>query len=248
LTNPFLSIVFPAHNEEQRLPATLENTIEFVHKQPFESEIVVVENGSQDRTLEIARSFEGRIPDYQVIRMAEKGKGRAVQRGMLAATGQYRFFADADLSMPVDEMVNFLPPRIPDMQVAIASREAPGAVRYHEPAFRHLVGRVFNTFVRVMALPGLQDTQCGFKCFRGDIVEEIFPLQTLMGWSFDVELLYIARRRGYKIVEIPIPWYFNADSKVRVAKDSLNMAMDMLAIRRNARAGCYDHGLARSSS
>jgi len=240
LSNPFLSIVIPAHNEEQRLPDTLEKTFQFLQSQAYTSEVIVVENGSSDRTLDVARSFQPRFSSLQVIHMTQRGKGRAVHKGMLAASGEYRFFADADLSMPIQEVNRFIPPALEPMDVAIASREAPGAVRYDEPAYRHLVGRAFNTLVRVMALPGLQDTQCGFKCFRGSIVEEIFPLQTLMGWSFDVELLYIAWRRGYKIVEIPIPWYYNSQSKVRVAKDSLTMALDILTIRRNARVGMYD--------
>lgn len=240
MSNPFLSIVIPAHNEEQRLPDTLEKTFQFLQSQAYTSEVIVVENGSSDRTLDVARSFQPRFSSLQVIHMTQRGKGRAVHKGMLAASGEYRFFADADLSMPIQEVNRFIPPALEPMDVAIASREAPGAVRYDEPAYRHLVGRAFNTLVRVMALPGLQDTQCGFKCFRGSIVEEIFPLQTLMGWSFDVELLYIAWRRGYKIVEIPIPWYYNSQSKVRVAKDSLTMALDILTIRRNARVGMYD--------
>jgi hypothetical protein len=158
---------------------------------------------------------------------------------MLAAKGQYRIFCDVDFSMPVAEINRFIPPALPDSQVAIASREAPGAIRYHEPYYRHLSGRVFNTLVRILALPGLQDTQCGFKCFRGDIADEIFPLQTNNGWTFDVEVLYIARQRGYKIVEVPIPWYFNPESKIRMARDSWNMVIELLAIRRNSRAGLY---------
>jgi hypothetical protein len=113
-------------------------------------------------------------------------------------------------------------------------------MRYNEPAFRHFTGRVFNTLVRWVALHGLQDTQCGFKCFRAEVVEDIFPYQTITGWTFDVELLYIARLRGYRIVEVPVPWYFDSQSKVRVIDDSVKMALDLLTIRRNARAGRYD--------
>ena len=139
---------------------------------------------------------------------------------MLEAQGEYRIFCDVDFSMPVKEISRFIPPALPDMDVAIASREKNGAVRYNEPAYRHFIGRGFNTLVRWMALPGLQDTQCGFKCFREEVAERIFPLQTIDGWTFDVEVLFIARRMGYRIVEVPIPWYYNADSKVRVFKDS----------------------------
>ena len=113
-------------------------------------------------------------------------------------------------------------------------------MRYDEPSYRHVTGRVFNTIVRVLALPGLEDTQCGFKCFRGDIADEVFPLQTISGWTFDVEVLFIARRRGYRIAEVGIPWYFNADSKVRVARDASRMFLDLINIRLNAWAGRYE--------
>lgn len=236
---PYLSIIVPAHNEEQRLPQTLEQIADFLRLQSYPGEIVVVENGSSDRTLEIAREYARRIPQVRVIHSEQRGKGLAVKMGMLAARGRYRFFADADLSMPIAEVNRFIPPALPEVEVAIGSREAPGAVRYDEPKYRHITGRVFNTIVRLLALPGLEDTQCGFKCFRGDIADEVFPLQTITGWSFDVEVLFIARRRGYRIVEVGIPWYFNTGSKVRVVHDSLQMFLDLLTIRRNAWTGRY---------
>jgi glycosyltransferase involved in cell wall biosynthesis len=239
LTQPLLSIVFPAYNEERRLPKTLAETLAFLEGQPYPSEVVVVENGSQDRTLAVAQAFTRDHPNLRVLSESQRGKGRAVQRGMLEATGQYRFFCDVDLSMPITEISRFIPPAL-CVDIAIGSREAPGSVRYNEPAYRHIVGRVFNTMVRLAALPGLNDTQCGFKCFRAKVVEDIFPCQTMMGWSFDVELLFIARRRGYKIVEVAIPWYFNADSKVRVLHDSVRMGLDILDMQRKAGTGCYD--------
>jgi glycosyltransferase involved in cell wall biosynthesis len=239
LTQPFLSLVIPAHNEANRLPATLEQVIGFVETQPYPVEIVVVENGSQDCTLQAANRFKERCPSLTVLSDPRRGKGLAVQRGMLEAKGEYRFFCDADLSMPVAEVNRFLPPVLTGADIAIASREAPGAVRYGEPLYRHLVGRLFNTFVRWAALPGLQDTQCGFKCFHARVVEAVFPCQTLMGWSFDVELLFMARQLGYRIVEVPVPWYFNPESKVRLWQDSLRMGADLLAIRRNDRLGRY---------
>jgi dolichyl-phosphate beta-glucosyltransferase len=240
LTQPLLSIVFPAFNEEGRLPQTLEQTFAFLDAQPYPSEVVVVENGSQDRTLAIAQEFARDHPTLRVFSETQRGKGRAVQRGMLEARGEYRFFCDVDLSMPIAEVNRFIPPAMSGVDIAIASREARGAKRIDEPVYRHIVGRVFNTMVRLSALPGLNDTQCGFKCFRGCVVEDIFPCMTMMGWSFDVELLFIARRRGYHIVEVAIPWYFNSDSKVRVVRDSYRMAMDILSMRKKAGSGCYD--------
>lgn len=238
--NPFLSIVIPAYNEENRLPNTLEQVFHFLEKQPFASEILVVENGSNDRTFEIAQKFADKYQNMHVLRSEQRGKGLAIQRGVMAAVGEYVFMCDADLSMPVEEINKFIPPRLKDVDIAIASREAPGSVRYNEPYYRHFTGRVFNTLIRLLVLPGLQDTQCGFKCIRAQVARDIFPYQTLTGWAFDVELLYIARLHGYRIVEIPIDWYFNADSKISVVRDSLRMFLDLLRIRRNALRGLYD--------
>jgi glycosyltransferase involved in cell wall biosynthesis len=238
--NPFLSIIIPAHNEEKRLPRTLEQVFNFLNQQPFTSEVIVVENGSHDQTYSLAQNFAGQHPNLHVIRNEWRGKGLAIQRGVREATGTYVFLCDADLSMPVEEISKFIPPQLKDVDIAIASREAPGAVRYDEPYYRHFTGRVFNTLIRWLVLPGLQDTQCGFKCIRAEVARDIFPYQTLTGWAFDVELLYIARHHGYGIVEIPIDWYFNDDSKISVFRDSLRMFLDLLLIRRNARRGLYD--------
>ena len=241
MTNPFLSIIIPAHNEEERLPGTLEEIHSFIKEQSYSTEIIIVENGSRDRTLEIARQYSQEMPQVKVIHEEERGKGLAVKKGMLEAVGEYRFFLDVDLSMPITELNRFLPPAIEEVEIAIGSREAPGAVRYNEPEYRHIVGRVFNSFVRLMALPELQDTQCGFKCFRGDIADELFALQTMTGMSFDVEVLFVAKRRGYKIVEIPIPWYFNPDSRVKLFQDSVSMWLDLIKIRRNEKQGLYNN-------
>jgi hypothetical protein len=125
--------------------------------------------------------------------------------------------------------------------IAIASREVKGAVRYNEPYLRHLTGRVFNNLIRLLVLPGLQDTQCGFKCFHAQVAEEVFQYQTISGWSFDVEVLYIARRKGYRIREVPLHWYFSADTKISILRDSWRMFLDLLTIRLNALRGLYDH-------
>jgi glycosyltransferase involved in cell wall biosynthesis len=239
LEQPFLSLVIPAYNEEQRLPGTLKQVFAFLQAQPYTFEVVIVENGSQDRTLQVAQEYASRYPQLCVMSEPSRGKGGAVRAGMLAALGKYRFMCDADLSMPIAEINRFLPPVLSDFDIAIASREAPGAVRYNEPAYRHLVGRVFNLMIRVLALPGLNDTQCGFKCFRGELVEDVFRRQTISGWSFDIEVLFIARQRGYHIVEMPIPWYYTQDSKVQVLRDSLKMGLDLIKIRLNALRGVY---------
>lgn len=237
---PFLSIIIPAHNEEKRLPGTLEQIFHFLENQTFPAEVIVVENGSRDQTYDIAQEFTKRHNNLHVIQNNWRGKGLAIQRGVEDAIGEYVFLCDADLSMPIEEISKFLPPQLQGVDIAIASREAPGAVRYNEPSYRHITGRVFNTLIRLLVLPGLQDTQCGFKCIRAEVAHEIFPYQTLTGWAFDVEFLYIARHKGYQVVEIPIDWYFNDDSKINVFRDSLRMFLDLLLIRRNARRGLYD--------
>jgi dolichyl-phosphate beta-glucosyltransferase len=236
---PFLSIVIPAYNEEKRLPKTLEQVISFATSQSYPAEVIVVENGSADRTLTIAQSFAERYPQIRVIHNPERGKGLAVKRGMLEAQGDYRFMCDADLSMPIQEVKRFLPPQLSEYDIAIASREAPGAVRYNEPYYRHFIGRGYNLLIRGLALPGLHDTQCGFKCFRGEVAEDLFRRQTFAGWSFDVEVLFIGRVRGYKILELPIPWYYNAESKIKVLSDSFNMGRDLIQMRLNALRGVY---------
>lgn len=241
MPTPFLSLIIPAHNEETRLPDTLKQVLEFAESRPYVTEVLVVENGSVDRTFQIAQGFAAQHPQMCVLQNTQNGKGRAVRQGMLAAQGEYRFMCDADLSMSVEEINRFLPPVQEGYDIAIASREAPGAVRHGEPYYRHFVGRIYNGLIRTLALPGLQDTQCGFKCFRGAVAEELFARQTLPGWSFDVEILFIARLLGYKIVEIPIHWYYNPHSKISVGRDSLKMGMDLFNIRLNALRGVYTH-------
>ena len=165
--SPLLSIIIPAYNEEKRLPASLEKISAFLDKQSYTAEVVVVENGSTDRTYEVAADFAKEHEKFKVIQAQGRGKGLAVRTGMLAAQGQYRFMCDADLSMPIEELSKFLPPQIEAPQIVIGSREAPGAVRYDEPEFRHVGGRGINILIRLLALPKLHDTQCGFKLFPG---------------------------------------------------------------------------------
>lgn len=241
MPKPFLSIVIPAFNEERRLPVTLEQVFNFLKIQSYSAEVLIVDNGSQDRTFEIAQDFAHQHEHFRVLQEMQRGKGLAVKRGMQAARGEYRFMCDADFSMPVEEINHFLPPALQDYDIAIASREAPGAVRYNEPPYRHFVGRVFNLLIRALTLPDLHDTQCGFKCFRAPVAIDLFQRQTLGGWAFDVELLFIARKFGYRIVERPIPWYFNPDSKIRVLQDSFHMAIDLISIRIKSLRGVYNH-------
>jgi dolichyl-phosphate beta-glucosyltransferase len=238
--SPFLSVVIPAYNEEYRLPRTLEQIFAFLREQSYASEVLVIENGSSDRTYEIAREFAEHHENLRVLKEEQRGKGNAVKRGMLEAHGEYRFLCDADLSMPITQINRFLSPQLTEFDIAIGSREAAGAVRYNEPEFRHLGGRLINLAIRLLILPGLQDTQCGFKCFRAEVADKIFPCQSISGWSFDIEVLYIARKYGYQIVEVPIDWYFDAETKLRAVSDALRMLRDIFLIHRNNLRGLYD--------
>lgn len=244
---PYLSIIIPAYNEERRLPPTLVKIVGYLRQQSYASEVLVVENGSTDQTSQVVSRFvdEHSTPDDKLVRVkllhSLPGKGAAVKHGMLNACGEYRFICDADLAMPIEEIGKFLPPALKrgGFDIAIASREIEGAVRFQEPEYRHIMGRVFNWLVRLLAVPGIQDTQCGFKMFTSEAAEIIFPLQRIDGWGFDVEVLYIARRHRLKLVEIPIHWYYQTDSRVRPVRDTVSMLRELLKIRRNGRRGLY---------
>jgi len=238
--NPLLTIIIPAYNEERRLPTTLPQVADFVEAQDYPAEILVVDNASTDRTSDVVRAVAAEHPIISLLYQPIQGKGAAVRKGMLEGRGEYLFICDADLAMPIEEVNKFLPPTLSDYDVAIASREAAGAIRYNEPWYRHLMGRVFNLLVRLLAVPGIQDTQCGFKCLRREAARDIFTIQKIDGWAFDVEILHIARRRGYRIVEVPIHWYYGEGSRVSPVRDSINMLIEVLHIRRSGRSGLYD--------
>jgi dolichyl-phosphate beta-glucosyltransferase len=240
LPPPLLSIIIPAHNEENRLPRSLEQVFAFLATQSYEAEVLVVENGSTDRTLEMAQDYLARHSNLRVLHEPGRGKGLAVRRGMLEARGQYRFMCDADLSMPIEEVNKFLPPQQSGFDVAIGSREVRGAVRYDEPFYRHFGGRLINFLIRVLILPRLQDTQCGFKCFHAEVAEDLFGRQLMDGWSFDIEVLYLAEQSGYKIAEVPVHWYYRPESKVSAMRDAYRMVSDIFQIRANMRHGLYN--------
>lgn len=236
-----LSLILPAYNEEKRLPECMEKVAEFVASRPEPIEVILVENGSRDRTYEMGLEYAEKYPEWlRVLREKTPGKGNAVRRGMLEARGKYRMFADVDFSMPISEVAHFIPPMLADYQVAIGSREVKGAVRYNEPASRHFTGRVFNLIVRVLlGLPRIHDTQCGFKSFSAEAAEKLFSVQKINGWAFDAEVLFIAKKYGYRIVEVPVQWYYDGNSKINVLRDSVKMFRELLQIRGNDRKGLY---------
>ena len=236
---PFLSIVIPAYNEEQRLPASLDKIESFLEQQRYNAELLIVDNGSTDRTVSVASEFAESRPWVRVVKAAVRGKGLAVKVGMQVATGEFRFICDADLSMPIEEIAKFLPPQSEGYDVLMATREGQGARRIGEPLYRHLMGRIFNLIIKLAALPGIQDTQCGFKMFSRKAAEDLFSVQQMVGIGFDVELLFIARKRGYRIREVPITWYFDPDSRMRLIYDSLYILLEIQQIHLNWHRGVY---------
>lgn len=233
MDQPFLSIVIPAYNEEKRIVPTLGKLLAYLRGRDFPAEVVVVDDGSSDATAALVRRHVGGEPPIHLISAPHRGKGHAVKTGMLAARGSYRFLCDADLAMPIEEIQRFLPPTLEGVHVAVGSREAPGARRYGEPRARHLMGRGFNLIARLLAVRSISDTQCGFKCFTAHAAEHLFTQQRLDGFGFDVEVLFIAQRSGLRVVEVPIDWYHQRESKVRPLRDTWAMLRDILVVRWN---------------
>jgi glycosyltransferase involved in cell wall biosynthesis len=234
-----LTIVVPAYNEAQRIGGTLDALTAFLRTQVWDWDIRVVDDGSADDTAGIVERMARVEPRVAIQREPHRGKGGAVKAGLLAARGTYRFICDADLSMPVSELPRFLPPVLDGFDVAIGSREGMTARRVGEPAYRHLMGRLFNIFVQRLTLPGIEDSQCGFKMFTARAVDQIFPLVTIDGWAFDVEVLTIARLRRLRIVEVPIEWHFGQRSQLSMVRDGFGMLGELLRVKVRSLTGRY---------
>ena len=234
-----LSIVVPAYNEERRLPTAIRMLTEFLDTHTFATEVLLVENGSRDRTPQLADAAAQADRRFRALHIALPGKGRAVRAGMLESRGAVVAFCDADFSMPVEELCRLYDEVLAGTAVAVGSREVSGAQRIGEPLRRHVMGRVFNFLVRLIAVPGLADTQCGFKAFRRGVAQDLFRRQLLNGWAFDVEVLFLAARRGYSIREVPITWRYDASSRVNPVRDTMAMLRELLVIRWNDLRGRY---------
>jgi dolichyl-phosphate beta-glucosyltransferase len=227
-----LSIVIPAFNEQARLPRTVRETLRWCVNRNVEFELIVVDDGSEDQTLALARSFEGDVRVH-VLARSHMGKGAAVRAGALHAKGRVVLFMDADGATPLDEIPKLLAAIKEGYDVAIGSRvvQHPGEVAIETSLHRRFVGRAFATLVNLLAFEGIRDTQCGFKMFRRHAAAAIFSRQKLTGFAFDVEILFIARRLSFCIAEIPVNWVAQAGSKVSLVADSIKMLWDVSRIR-----------------
>ena len=236
-----LSVIIPAYNEEERLPPTLERLVSYLERRGGEFEIVVVDDGSTDRTAEVALSFSRSAPVRVLRNEGNRGKGYSVRRGMLAAKGELRLFSDADLSTPIEELPKLEEAIAEGFDVAIASRGLPQSrLLVRQPFWREMLGRTFNLYVQLLLLPGIWDTQCGFKLFTARAAEEVFRRATLDGFGFDFEALYIARKLGFRIKEVPVTWLHSPKTKVKVLRDGVVMGLEVLKVRANDLKGLYD--------
>jgi glycosyltransferase involved in cell wall biosynthesis len=227
--DPFLSVVVPAYNEESRLAPTLDRIKQYLTGRDYSAEIIVVDNGSSDGTAALARRA-----GVSVLSEPRRGKGAAVRTGVLAAGGELILFSDADLSTPIEEVEKLLAALEAGHDIAIGSRGLPDSkLPVRQPWYRELVGRAGNVLVRLVAVRGIADTQCGFKLFSRSAARRLFEAQRTTGIAFDMEILFLAQRLGLKVAEVPVTWIDNPDSRISRVRDSLDALKDLLRIRLN---------------
>lgn len=238
-----LSVIIPAYNEERRLPATLDQVVQYLTAQSYFAEIILVDDGSTDGTQQIARHYSSDHVPLRIVQhpdLLNHGKGAAVCRGMLEARGRYRLFMDADNSTTVDQVERCWPWCEAGYALVIGSRDVAGAeISIHQAWYKELAGDLGNLIIRLLVVPGVADTQAGFKLVEGACAEDLFPRLTIERWGFDIELLAIAQRRDYRIKEVPIRWANSPESKVPAAA-YLEVLGEVWRIRRNLRSGVYD--------
>lgn len=237
----FLSVIIPAYNEEKRLLSTLSKICAYLSTKDFPYEIIVVDDGSTDNTLQMVKNFASSNRHIVIlINEQNSGKGYSVRKGMLSARGEYVFFTDADLSTPIEEIEKCLPYLINGYDVVIGSRSMPGSdILVRQPWYREKMGKIFNFMVNMVLLKGIIDTQCGFKGFKREAVKTVFNRCKIDGFSFDVEALYLSRKYNFKIKEIPIRWENSPLSKVSPIKHSLQMFKDLIGIKIKDLKGDY---------
>ena len=234
---PDLSVVIPAYNEERRLPPSLRRIEAYLRQSKRHSELIVVDDGSTDGTAEAVDTLISEGLHLHMIRHGEnKGKGAAVRTGILSATGRLVLFTDADLSTPIEDLERLVDALDAGADVAIGSRAVDRSlIEVRQPFHRETMGRIFNVIVQAVLLPGLKDTQCGFKAFRAEAARELFRDMIATGFDFDPEILYRARRRGMKIAEVAVRWRNNPESRVSALRDSAGMFVSLFKVRRRAR-------------
>ncbi|GBD07297.1 Undecaprenyl-phosphate mannosyltransferase [bacterium HR21] len=234
--DPYLSLIIPSYNEAQRIGTTLESVLAYLRRQPYAAEVLVVDDGSRDRTPDIVAAY---APAVTLVRLPHnRGKGAAVREGMLRARGRYRVFTDADLSTPIEELEPLLEQLEAGADICIGSRELdPSRLLRPQPAYRRWMGRLFRRIVQLLVffdlpqLRSVEDTQCGFKGFRADVAEKLFAQARVDGFGFDVEILYLAARAGYRIVQIPVRWRNDPRSHIHLLRDPLRMLIEVARIR-----------------
>jgi glycosyltransferase involved in cell wall biosynthesis len=246
MSHPDLTIVIPAYNESARIEAALERVMSCINEQGWDAEVLVVDDGSTDDTCQIVERWMKQYPRLHLVQNpGNRGKGYAVRNGLLQAAGDVVMFTDADLSAPIEEAERLMAALKHGADVAIGSRWMDRSRQtIHQPLYRQFFGRCFNWVTRaVMGLP-FKDTQCGFKAFKRDAAQMIFRLQTIERWGFDPELLFIARKLGYKVNEVPVTWGHDERSRMSYLKDGMKMLEEMVVIRYNSAAGRYDRAIA----
>jgi dolichyl-phosphate beta-glucosyltransferase len=244
------SIVIPAYNEGHRLAATLEKVLAYLKEQGWDSEVVVVNDGSQDNTADIVRSFAEKHPSLRLIENpGNRGKGYSVRNGMLNARGQILLFSDADLSSPIEEVPKLLKPLAEGADISIGSRWLQAELQtQRQPLHRQLFGRIFNVLLRITLGLQFADTQCGFKAFKRRAAQAVFPLQRIERWGFDPEVLFLARKFGFKVKEVPVAWGHSGGARINPVVDGSRMFMEMLRIRWYDFTRKYEGGPALSAS
>jgi dolichyl-phosphate beta-glucosyltransferase len=228
-----LSVILPAYNEEKRIPGSLHKIVHYLNNSGYMYEIIVVDDGSTDHTLEVATAAAAACKNFRIIQnKTNRGKGYSVKTGVLQSKGDIILFSDTDLSTPIEELPKLLKCLEEGYDIAIGSRALPESeIRLHQARGREGMGRIFNFLVQALVIEGIQDTQCGFKCFKRRAAEAVFQRQRLTGFSFDVEILYLAKKLGYRIAEVPVVWSNSKETKVSILKDPLRMLLDLLKIR-----------------
>jgi dolichyl-phosphate beta-glucosyltransferase len=239
------SIVIPAYNEGQRLAATLDRVFAYISSQQWDAEVIVVDDGSRDETAALVRGYASQHPELRLLENgSNRGKGYSVRHGMLEARGELLLFSDADLASPIEESSKLFAAIHSGADIAIGSRWVrPELQKKRQSWLRQLYGRIFNLTLRVLLRLDFKDTQCGFKAFSRRAVQTVFPRQRIERWGFDPELLFLARRSGLKIREVPVEWSHVAGTRISPLRDGLHMFAEALKIRWNAFSGKYSEAV-----